>query len=1124
MPDSTGSNGSASIAAMAPAEKRELLARLLREKARSARSYPMSFAQERLWFLDQFDPGPVYNIPMQVRFPGPLDEPALRKTIGELVRRHEVLRTTFHTENGRPVQRVHPATAPALPVVDLRAAPAETRESEAAAVAAREAAVRLDLAQGPLFRATLVRVHDDDSVLVLVMHHIVSDGWSVGVLMRELGALYDAYANGRASPLPELPLQYADFAAQQREFLSGDVLERQLGYWREQLRGAPELLNLLVDRPRPKAQTFNGAWQPFTVAPAVTAGLQRICRTERVTTFMTLLAAFGILLYRYTDQGDVVVGTPIANRNRAEIEALVGFFVNTLAIRTRLAGTDTVLDVIRRVRETTLQAYDHQDLPFEKLVVELQPDRDLSHSPLFQVMFALQNTPGASPGEGVPQAYADDPQPPPVYLGTAKFDLTLSMTETGDRLAGTIEYNTDLFEHATVARMIGHFRTLLAAIAEQPERLVGELPLVTPAERRAILVVNQTAVPIPALRALHELFDAQADRTPNAVAVVFGGERLTYRELDRRANRLAHLLVRLGAGPGVRVALCVERSLELVVGILGILKAGAAYVPLEPAHPPDRLRFLIEDARCPLVVTLERFTAVLPRDGARLVVLDAGAAEIAAEDDRRPPVRTTLDDVVTLFYTSGSTGRPKGNLSHGRGLVNLMQWYRGAAAIDAHTRLLLMTPFTFDASFKNIIAPISYGGTLILADDFSQDLQLLLDTIERTRATTTFTTPSLLYAIVALAREDGYRQLSSLRKLFIGGEPTDLRKLREWFASPACACRLYHNYGPSECADATTIYVPSREQLLACEPMPIGKPIDNMTVYVVNDALELQPDGIAGELCIGGVGVAWGYLDRPALTAEKFVPNPYEPGRRFYRTGDRVRRRPSGDLDFIGRLDNQVKLRGIRIELEEIDAVLSGHAGLRGAVVALREDASGDKRLIAYVVVADGAPLDVGALRTFLKERLPNYMIPAAFVEVGALPISPNGKVDRRALPSPDAPVPEGSYRAPRNAVEAVLAGFWSEVLSVPQVGVDDNFFDLGGHSLLATQVMSRVRDAFAVELPLRRIFEAPTVAELAAAMLADAQIGQRVERRAPVLLRVASMSDDEVESALGATAREPRP
>jgi amino acid adenylation domain-containing protein len=1105
---------------MSPAQKRELLAKLLREKGRRVRSYPMSFAQERLWFLDQFDPGPVYHIPMQVRFPGPLDEAALRTTLAEIVRRHETLRTTFHTEDGKPVQRVHPPEPVELPVVDLRGSPADTREGEAQEVAARETARPFELARGPLFRATLVRIHDQDSLLVLVMHHIVSDGWSIGVLMRELGALYEAYANGRPSPLPELPLRYADFAAQQRAYLSGDVLARQLGYWRDELRGAPDLLELPTDRPRPRTQTFNGAWQPFTVAPAVTAGLQKICRSERVTMFMALLAAFDILLYRYTDQSDVVVGTPIANRNRAEIEGLIGFFVNTLAIRVTLASAQTALDAIRQVREKMLRAYDHQDVPFEKLVEELQPDRDLSHGPLFQVMFVLQNAPG-TPTAGAPAPYAEDPQPPPVYLATAKFDLTLALTEFGDRLTGTIEYNTDLFDHATIARLIGHFKVLLAAIAAAPQRTLGELPLLTPAERRAILATNETAVALPHLRALTELFDAQAARTPDAVAVVYGEERLTYRELDQRANRLAHRLMRLGAEPGVRVALCVERSVELVVGILGILKSGAAYVPLDPAHPPERLRFLVEDARCPLIVTLERFAGVLPEAGARLVLLDADADTIGAESADRPPVRATLDDVVTVFYTSGSTGRPKGSLSHGLGLVNLIHWYRGAAEIEPGTRVLLMTPFTFDASFKNIITPISYGGTLVLADDFAQDLRKLLDTIERERAELAFTTPSLLYSIVALARADGYRQLSSLRRLFIGGEPTNLHKLREWFASPACRCSLIHNYGPSECADATTSYTPSREALLACEPMPIGKPIDNMTTYVVNDALELQPDGVAGELCIGGIGVARGYLDRPELTAEKFVANPYEPGRRLYRTGDRVRRRPSGDIDFIGRTDNQVKLRGIRIELEEIEAALNGHPSVRGAVVALHEDAAGEKRLVASVVAAGGMPLDVGSLRTFLKEQLPGYMIPAAFVEIDALPISPNGKIDRRALPTAAAAVRESPYRAPRNAVEEVLAGFWSEVLTVEQVGIDDNFFDLGGHSLLATQVMSRVRDAFAVELPLRRIFEAPTVAELAAVMLGDPEIGERVARRAPVLVRVASMSEAEVDAALGAARSE---
>ena len=1113
----TISNNGLAGAAMTPEEKRELLARLLKEKVRCARAYPMSFAQERLWIIDQFDPGPVYNIPFQVRFPGAVDEAALRKTLTEIVRRHEALRTTFHTESETSVQRILPSRPFDLPVADLSGMPPALRDAETARLALQENVYRFNLSEGPLFRALLVKLHEYDSVLLLTMHHIVSDGWSMGVLMREIVTLYGAFASGQPSPLPELSLQYADFAVQQREYLSSDVMTRYLSYWRGQLGGAPDVLELPTDRVRPRIQTYNGAWQSFVIGSRTTAGLQRICRRERVTPFMALLAAFKILLFRYTGQTDVVVGTPIANRNRAETEALIGFFVNTLVLRTDLAGDATALDVIRRVREVTLEAYEHQDLPFEKIVEELQPDRDLSHSPLFQVMFALQNAPSGQTGGGsaMPEP-ADDEPPPQPYPGSAKFDLTLSLTEVGDALSASFEYNTDLFDHATIGRMVGHFRTLLAALVAEPERRIAELPMLTAPERRQVLVdCNQTAADFPAERCLHELFDAQADRTPDAVALVYGGESLTYRELDRRANQLARHLIGLGVGPGARVGICMERALELVVGILGTFKAGAAYVPLDPTHPRDRLAFLIEDMRAPVLLTLDRFAADIPSAGAQVLRLDADWPRIAAEDDSRPHTAVTPDDVVVVFYTSGSTGKPKGTLGHGRGYVNLLQYFVKSCRIDATSRAILMTPFTFDAAFKVIMAPLTVGGTLVLADDFKTDMQALIDCIARERATTTFINPSLLYALIEATRGENYRSLASLRALYFGGEPSDPRRFREWVASPNCTCTLIHEYGPAECSDAVTTGFPTRDELLEADALSIGGPIDNAKVYVLNDALEPQPLGVPGELYIGGLVVTWGYLERPGLTADRFVPSPYAAGERLYRTGDVVRRTAGGALYFVGRTDNQVKIRGIRIELGEIEVALKRHERVRQAIATARDDGAGEKRIVAYVVSNDGAELSVPLLRAYLKGALPDYMIPAAFVQLDALPISPNGKIDRSALPSPDAVPSEKVFHGPRSPLEEVLAGFWADVLGLPRVDIHDDFFDLGGHSLLATQVVSRVREAFRVDLPLRRIFETPTVAELAESMLADEVSGPRVERTAPILLQVAAMSDDEVETLL---------
>ncbi len=1104
-------------ATMTPEEKRELLARLLKEKVRCSRPYPMSFAQERLWIIDQFDPGPVYNIPFQIRFPGAVDVAALRRALGEVVRRHEALRTTFHTENETSVQRIHPARPFELPVADLSHMPPALRDAETARLALQENVYRFNLSEGPLLRALLVKLHEYDSVLLLTMHHIVSDGWSMGVLMREIGTLYAAFAAGRPSPLPELSLQYADFAIQQREYLSSDVMARYLDYWKKQLGGAPGVLELPADRVRPRIQTYNGAWQSFLIGGKTTAGLLRICRAERVTLFMTLLAAFKILLSRYTGRTDVVVGTPIANRNRAETEALIGFFVNTLVLRTDLSGDATALDVIRRVREVTLEAYEHQDLPFEKIVEELAPDRDLSHSPLFQVMFALQNAPSGQAGAvmAMPEPAEDEPPPQP-YPGSAKFDLTLSMTEMGDVLSASFEYNTDLFEHATIGRMVGHFRTLLASIAADPERRIDELPMLTAAERRQVLVdCNRTAADFPRELCLHDLFDAQADRTPDATALVFGGERLTYRELDRRANQLARHLIGLGVGPGERVGICLERSLEMVVGIVATFKAGAAYVPLDPAHPRERLAFLIEDMRAPVLLTLDRHAPGIPAAGARVLRLDADWPRIAREDDSRPSTAVTPDDVAVVFYTSGSTGKPKGTLGHGRGYVNLIRYFVKSCGIDETSRGILLTPFTFDASFKAIMAPLTVGGTLVLADDFSTDMQVLIDCIARERATVTFITPSLLYALIEATRGENHRSLSSLRAFYFGGEPSDPRRFREWVASPNFHCRMIHEYGPAECSDAVSTYVPSREELLEAEWLSLGTPVDNATVYVLNDALEPQPFGVPGELFIGGLCVTWGYLGRPGLTAERFVPDPFSPGGRLYRSGDRARRLADGSLQFLGRTDNQVKIRGIRIELGEIEAALNRHENVRQTVVLARADGAADKRIVAYVVTRDGAELDADALRAQLRGQLPDYMIPAAFVRLDAMPISPNGKIDRGALPSPDAVAREAPFHGPRNPLEEVLAGFWADVLGLPQVDIHDDFFDLGGHSLLATQVVSRVREAFRVDLPLRRIFETPTVAELAESMLADEASGPRVERTAAILLQVAAMSDDEVESLL---------
>ena len=1109
-------------------EKRSLLAQLLQNKIRTSKSSPLSYAQERLWFLDQFQPGlPIYNIPLTILFPGPLNISALKQSLHEIVRRHETLRTTFQVIKGQPVQVIAPPAALEMPVLELREMPETMREAEVQRLAAKEAQHVFDLARGPLFRVTLVRVADADHRLLLNMHHIISDGWSVGVLLRELTVLYDAYASGRKSPLEELPLQYAEYARQQREYLSGERLKEQLSYWREQLAGAPPLLEMPTDRARPVVQTFRGAWQSFTVRPEVFERLKQVSKAEGVTLFMTLLAAFKTLLYRYTGQADLVVGTPIANRNRADIEGLIGFFVNTLVLRTQLSGQMSFVEVVRQVREVTLGAYGHQDLPFEKLVEELQPERNLSHNPLFQVMFALQNTPtmGAS-SDSAAQSSSEseetnldvpDDQPPPIYLGLAKFDLTLSLSEAGGALTGTFEYNTDLFNHETITRMIKHYQRVLEQVAHAPQQCLAELSLLSAEERQQLLVQwNNTGAPLPKTP-VPQMFEAQVERTPSAVAVISEQEQVSYQELNRRANQVAHYLRRAGVGAEVRVGVCMERGVEMVVGILGILKAGGAYVPLDPGYPAERLAFMMKDAQIQVLLSHEPVLKDLPEYDCKVICLNADWKQLSQESDENLVSNVTAGNLMVVFYTSGSTGRPKGSLLSDQGFLNLFNWFGAECSTTGKPRALLMTPFSFDASFKVIITPLLIGGVLVLASADQYDIEKLLQTIEEQEVSTTFTTPSLLYSLLDLAKENDYQSLSSLRSIFFGGEPTEVPKLKPWLNSHNCNCQLIHNYGPSECSDVTTVYKPSLNDIDVLNDLPIGVPIDNVHVHVMDKDMNLQPVGVAGELYISGLMLARGYLNRPELTAEKFVPNPFEQGERLYKTGDQVRWLPTGQLQFLGRVDNQVKIRGIRIELGEIEAVLGQHPDVENSIVIAREVSHGNKRLFGYVTLKEGLSHEVWHLQRYLKERLPEYMVPPSLVVLDSLPMSPNGKVDRNALPAPESINPETASRfvEPSNPVEEVVAGIWGEVLKLERVSRNDNFFELGGHSLLATQVISRLRNSLQIELPVRRIFEAPTLAEFSAWMRQESVRHADIEERASLLLKISRLSDEEAEAML---------
>ncbi|HEV2860060.1 MAG TPA: amino acid adenylation domain-containing protein [Pyrinomonadaceae bacterium] len=1071
-------------------KKRELLARLLREEGLTAArgierrgaadSYELSSAQQRLWFLEQFAPGcAAYNIPAAFRLTGRLDAEALRRSLAGVVRRHSVLRARFAAAGARPAQFVAPELDLQLQVTDLSGLDAGAREAEALRLIGEESRRPFDLARGPLVRAGLLRLGAEEHFLFLTLHHIVADGWSLGLLLKETAALYEAETTGRAAPLAELPVQYTDYAHWEQERLRGGALEGQLAYWRRHLAGAPPTLNLPTDRTRPAAQSFRGARLDFRLSAELSDALRSLSRREGCTLFMTLLAGFQSLLARYTGQHDIVVGTPAANR-RLETEPLIGLFVNTLALRTDLSGDPTFRDVLARVREVTAEAHANQDVPFERLVEELQPERELSHSPLVQVMFAMQSAASLElPGL--------DASPADVHNGTAKFDLLLSMAEADGGLTGTLEYSTDLFDAATAERMLGHFRTLLEACAADPSRPLGALPMLTAPERRRLLVEwNDTAAPYPADTCVHELFERQAALTPDALALVFEGERLSYRELNERANRLARCLRRRGVGPDVMVGLMVERSAEMVVGVLAILKAGGAYLPLDPSYPAERLAFMLADSAAPVLLTQRHLRERCAGLDAEVLCLDADwEGNVAAESAESLPVNVGARNLAYVIYTSGSTGVPKGvQLPHGA-LNNLVNCMRRLCPLTGEDAWLAVTSLSFDIATLELFLPLVSGARIELVSRETAADGLALGRLVRARGATIMqATPATWRMMV----EAGWEDAPGLR-VISGGEalaPELARQLQ------ARGCRVWNIYGPTE----TTIYSIGSQVEEGAQIVTIGRPLDNTQVYLLDPSMRPVPVGVVGEIYIGGAGLARGYLNRPALTAERFAPDPFstEPGARLYRTGDLARFLPDGRVDYLGRADNQIKIRGHRIELGEVEAALDSHPSVLRSVVVARRDSPGDARLVAYVVAGEGARPEGAALRAYIQERLPAYMVPSAFVVLDSLPLTPNGKVDRKALPAPDWDGETAERVAPRTPVEEVLAGVWSQVLGVAEVSVNDNFFERGGHSLSATQLVARVREVFGVELPLRRLFESPTLADVAEAVAALLQQGQGPE------------------------------
>nr|CAC01604.1 peptide synthetase [Anabaena sp. 90] len=1048
---------------------------------------PLSYAQQRLWFLDQLQPNsPLYNIPLALRLVGTLNRAALAQSLKEIIDRHEALRTNFMTIDGQPAQIIQTEINWTVSVVDLQhlstlvLSEVEVTEQESASqqLAQKQAIQPFDLASESLVRATLVVLSETEHLLLVCMHHIVSDGWSMGVFAHELAALYNAYTQGQRTPLEPLPIQYADFAIWQRELLQGDLLQSQLSYWQQQLKEAPALLSLPTDRPRPAVQTFVGAHQKFALSVELTQKLTKLSQEQEVTLFMTLLAAFDTLLYRYTGQSDIVVGAPIANRNYGEIEALIGFFVNTLVMRTNLEGNPRFSELLTRVRLMAMDAYSHQDLPFEMLVEALQLERDLSYTPLFQVVFGLQNAPNSQV-----ELTGLTVSPLVVESVTAKCDLTLAMENTGTGLIGVWEYNTDLFDTGTIERMTGHFVTLLEGIVANPLERISQLPLLTEVEQQQLLVEwNDTQVDYPQDKCIHQLFEEQCLRTPDAVAVVFENQQLTYHELNCRANQLAHYLRSHGVGADVLVGICVERSLEMIVGLLAIFKAGGAYVPLDPEYPQKRIQFMLKDSGTSVLLTQSFLLDQLPiaeqQNPYQVICLDQESFSSELTDNPNP--QSTPNNLAYVIYTSGSTGRPKGVMIEHQALVNLSLAWCKTFQVQSQSRLLQFGSFSFDLSVAEIATTYVSGACLYLPNiETLLPSQVLVDFLADHKISHSFLSPSALSVLPQATLPD-------LQYLSVGGEASSAELVERW----GTGRRFFNAYGPTESTVAATIAI--------CQPNgrkpPIGRPIANAQIYILDEYLQLVPVGVPGELHIGGAGLARGYLNRPELTQEKFIPNPFDNSKfkipyrnakdvqnsKLYKTGDLARYLPDGNIEYLGRIDNQVKIRGFRIELGEIEAVLSQLGDVQASCVIVREDITGDKRLVAYIVPQKEVTPTVTELRQFLKAKLPEYMVPNAFVILESLPLTPNGKIDHRALPTPDLHSElKHKYVAPRTPVEEILAQIWAQVLKVEQVGIEDNFFTSGGHSLLATQLVSHIRNIFQVELPLRELFAAPTIAEL---------------------------------------------
>jgi len=1046
--------------------------------AREDRSLPapLSSAQQRLWFIDQLEPGSAaYNIPAAVRLRGALNIEALRSAFRALASRQEGLRTIFPLQEGEPVQVVQALADWPLPLVDLRGGVEAEREKELRELTAAEAERGFELGRGPLLRSRLVQLGEQEYVLLLVMHHIISDGWSLGLMVQELATHYEHFAGGAARALPELRLQYADYAQWQRGWLGEGKLTSELQYWQQSLAGAPPLLELPLDRARGAVLGYRGGAVSVALGAELSQGLKELARRQGATLFMVLLAAFKTLLYRYTGQTDLVVGTPVAGRLRPELEAIIGLFVNTLALRTRLSGAESFRELLSTIRETALGAYAHQELPFDTLVEELQPERSLSHHPLFQVMFIVQNTPTymlSLPGLTLSAE--------PFTKSTAQFDLVLSMTETKEELAASAQYSTNLFNEATIKNLLDHYRNLLASVVKNPEGRLADLTLITSEEHELLTKqLNDTEAPYPGEASIQEIFERQVNLNADGVAIIDDESQLFYSELNRRSNQLAHHLIRLGVGPESLVGVLMDRSVESVIALLGIVKAGGAYVPLDSSYPKDRLAYMVGDSGAKVLLTKARFVETLPEHGALVIRIDADWDRISQQSTDNPPLRAKSQHPAYVIYTSGSTGQPKGVLGLHRGAVNRFHWMWTRYPFTGGEVCCQKTSLSFVDAVWEVFGPLLQGvPSVIFSDDVIKDTDRFIDKLARHGVTRLVLVPSLLRVI--LDARDITSRLSKLNYCVCSGE-TLPAELARTFQQRLPECTLLNLYGSSEVSADATYHEVAKDE--AGTTVSIGRPLSNVQVYILDAHRRPLPIGAKGELYVGGDALARGYVQRPDLTAERFIPDAFggQAGARLYRTGDMARLLAGGDIEYLGRADHQVKVRGYRIELEEIEAILKQHEVVREVIVQAREDVPTDVRLTAYIVAEQSDEKTIGILREYLRGRLPEYMMPAAFVLMDALPLMPNGKVNRHALPAPQRTADlEKEFQPPRSTTEQEIAALWTELLAVERVGIDDNFFELGGHSLLATQMISRVRMNFGVDLDVKRFFLSPTITTLA--------------------------------------------